>query len=139
MAWQFEHVAFARLKHVSIMEVKCSLPPCNNLLPQMSTFKATIAWEDAAKESLSRLQVSKVIPGVMTEEAVAIDVARQLLNEIQGLDREALAQVNIRLAQGKEALRNPKTSGTSSLLNEKEWSLLPELHEVWKIASEMKE
>ena len=81
----------------------------------------------------------QAIPGVMTEEAVAIDVARQLLNEIQGLDREALAQVNIRLAQGKEALLNPKTNGTSSLLNEKEWSLLPELHEVWKIASEMKE
>lgn len=80
----------------------------------------------------------KAIPGIITEEAVAIDVARQLLNEIQGLDREALAEANIRLKQGKQAL-DPKRSETSSQLNEKEWSLSGELHEVWKIASEMKE
>ena len=80
----------------------------------------------------------KSIPGIITEEAVAIDVARQLLNAIQGLDREALAEANIRLKLGKQAL-DPKKSETSSQLNEKEWSLPGELHEVWKIASEMKE
>ncbi len=52
--------------------------------------------------------------------------------------RSTVAQVNIKLAHGERVLLDDKSTNKSK--SNKQWSLTAgELHEVWKISSEMKD